>query len=193
MLKHHCTEFTDRLQKDMRELMRDIAGIWLHLHDFSSVEEAKLRLQQDLQQLRRSLDELEQVALAPVPPENPENPEQKRIIIWICRGDESNENLTPIGGYTFLIAQNKQEEGICLVWDGWKKSTITSQILRQIEKEADEAGERLLGQDKHRACATRVIRADVSFQQLGLGRRTFAHGDNGLNRRGPDTLRLEPE
>lgn len=138
MLKHDCTAFNDRLQQDMRQLTRDLAGIWMLLHDFSPIDEATKRgLQQDLKRLRSSLDELEQLVLTPVPPQNPD---RKRLIEWICQTDDSDGSLTAVGGYVFLIAQNKREEGICLVWDGWEMSTLTSQILRQVEKEADEAG-----------------------------------------------------
>lgn len=133
MLKHHCIEYTTRLQQDMRELTRDLADIWLHLHDFSSLDETKLRLRANLQQLRGSLDELEQLVLTPVPPQSPA---RKQIIERICQ----THALTPIGGYVFLIAQNKREEGICLVWDGCEKSVLTPQILRQVEKEANDAG-----------------------------------------------------
>ena len=118
-------------------MTRDLTGIWLQLHESLPIDEAiKSHLQQDLQTLRNSLNELEQLVLTPVPPQNPV---RGRLIEWICQIDDPDRLLTHIGGYTFLIAQNKREEGICLVWDE-EKSLLTPQILRQVEKEADEAG-----------------------------------------------------
>jgi hypothetical protein len=137
MLKHDCTTFINRLQRDTRQLTKDLTGIWLRLHEFLPVDEASiLHLQQDLQQLRNSLDELEQLVLTPVPLQSPV---RCQLVEWICQTDNSDGSLTPLGGYTFLVAQNKREEGICLIWDE-EKSMLTPQILRQVEKEADDAG-----------------------------------------------------
>ncbi len=109
-----------------------------NMRNGSQIDEVtQYELQQDLKGLRNSLDELEQLVLAHVPPQSPD---RKQLIEWICQTDDSDGALTPIGGYTFLVAQNKREEGICLVWDEEESTLLTAQILRQVEKEADEAG-----------------------------------------------------